>query len=231
MSIIKGSNVILYFKRNNIWEPLACGRNITLTTNAETGETSTKGSGKWRTYRGIKLTWGISCDGLCSLDMNMSVGQLREVQFNLTAILISFTATDDNGLIESYQGYVIVTTIDTPASHNGLYEYSMTGQGSGELAITNLPIDPNEGGGLIMWYYYDGVGGEFTTGAIPDLVGVLIGEVLRDGIGWRKIEDNVDFSLIKKEVKHNTTTGEIIFNTELPALQPGETVDIPYQNP
>lgn len=230
MSIIKGSNVILYFKRNNIWEPLACGRTVTLTTNAETGETSTRGSGKWRTYRGTKLTWGISCDGLCSLDMNMSVGQLRQVQFDLTAILISFTATDDNGLIESFQGYVLVTSIDTPGSYNGLYEYSMAGQGSGELSITDLPIDPNAGG-LIMWYPYDAVGDEYETGAIPTLVGKIVGYLERDGIGHRKIANDVDFSVTKKEFKFDSTTGNIIFNTNLSALVPGEQVDIPYQNP
>lgn len=230
MSIIKGSNVVLYFKDDNIWKPLACARTATLTTNAETGETSTKGTGKWRTYRYTKLNWTISCAGLCSLDMNMTIPKLRQYQFDFTPILINFQAVDDNGLVSSYSGYVLITAVDDTTTYNATYDYTMNGLGSGELVMTDQPIDPNACCST-QWYYYDGVGDEFTTGPITRLVHRTIdGHIFRDGIEYRPSGTDHDGAAtpVGLQFSFDSDTGEIGFDTSLPPLEEGEAIDIPY---
>lgn len=233
MSLVKGKNVILSFYDLGLWQPLACARSCDLITNSETGETSTLESGVWRTYKAIKMNWSISFDGLVSLDMNMAVRRLRDIQFALKSILISFDATDDNGLTENYTGYIIVTSVSTPASYNGMYEYSGEGLGNGSLNITELPVDPNVNCDCISyWYYYDAVGGEFSIGPIPELVANIIdGRILRDGVEYRPsgVLHDGSASPVGREFSFDAVTGTIAFDsTTLPPLEPGEIVDIPY---
>lgn len=232
MSLVKGKNVVLQFYDQGLWQPLACSKGCTLTTNSETGETSTLDSGVWRTYRAIKNNWTVETDGIVSMDMNMALRRLRDIQFALQAILIKFDATDDNGLIENYSGYIILTTISTPATVSGMYEYSVSGLGSGSLNITDVPVDPNAGCNE-LWYYYDGVGGERTTGPIPAIAThEIAGRIYRDGSEYRPSGPQHDGSGIpdpnQKEFAYNIATGAITFSNGLPPLEPGEHVDIPY---
>jgi len=227
MSVIKGKNVILYWYVDSLWQPLACYRNVAFSTNSELGETSTDTTGTSRTYRGLRHTWNVSCDGLCSFDNNLAVSTMRALQKAFTEILISFTAEDDNGLIETYQGNAIITVIDTNAAFNDVYKYSLQATGTGPYSITDDPIDPNIPGGSFMIYNYDGTGtegGGTVLPPIPDLDGKVIKLAVRDGIYYRK----VDASPSSKQFTAVATI--ITFSDVDPAIQSGEMIDIIYTN-
>ena len=232
MSVIRGRNVILYFEDEGEMKPLACGQNISLVTNTDTAETATIETGTWRTIRGMRNNWTVACDGLVSFDMNMTVTKLRTYQFAFTPVFISFTATDDNGIVENYQGYIIVVSVDTNAAHNSLYKYSMSGEGTGQLTITDTPFDPNENNCRVMYYFYDGTGTETngnTLPAIADLDGKVIDILFRDGVEHRKVTDTEPTG---KQFKLNPDDAtQIIFAEDLPPIQLGEAIDIQYQNP
>jgi hypothetical protein len=67
--------------------------------------------------------------------MNYSIAALRQMQINFSPILFKFFGTDANGKSERYEGEFIIMSISTPTSYNGNLEYSLEGQGTGELTI------------------------------------------------------------------------------------------------
>lgn len=226
MSVIKGRNVILYWYVDSLWQPLACYRNVQMVTTSELGETSTDQTGTSRTYKGLRHTWNITCDGLCSFDMNLAVSTMRNLQKAFAEVLISFTATDDNALVETYQGSAIIESIDTNASYNDVYKYSLSARGTGAYTITDDPIDPNIWGGCFMIANYDGTGSEGNVlPPIPELDGMIVKMAIRDGIYYRK----VDGVPVNKQFRLSSGDATVIeFPEGLPDIEPGEMIDIVY---
>lgn len=227
MSIVKGRNVILYVNDGSEYRPVCCAREASLDTETSTDETSTDDTGIWRTYRGMRMGWTVTGSGIVSLDTNMTIAELRGFQFSFTPLYISFEATDANGLSEVYQGFVIIQNVGTSATHNGLFTYNFTAQGTGELLITDTPVDPNEREGGFMIYKYTGTGSE-TGGnvlpAIPDLAGKTVKCITRDGTYYRLVSS----SPVEKQFTFNTGTNMVTFAEELPPIQSGEMIDIFY---
>lgn len=135
--IIRGQDVIFTVDDgagNQV--PICCARTAALATVADIGETSTSGTGQWKTYKGLKLSFSVSMAGLVSFDMNYSIAALRQRQVALLPISFAFIGTDQTGRQEKYTGSFIITNISTPSTYNGLLEYSVEGQGTGALTIT-----------------------------------------------------------------------------------------------
>jgi predicted secreted protein len=135
--IVKGQDAVFNVDTGaGIFQPVCCARNISVVTSADLGETSTLGTGIWKTYKQVKMSFSISAGGLVSFDMNYSIAELRQRQINGDSIAFQFLAHDKNGLQEQYTGNFIITSISTPASYNTSVEYSMEGQGTGTLTVT-----------------------------------------------------------------------------------------------
>lgn len=229
MNIINGKDVILYFTYNGLDQVICCAQSCTLNTNANIGETSTLNSGKWKTFIGVNLEWDGVCEGLCSLDANISISQIRQVQFSLQPIAIKFVSTDMNGLTEIFSSTCIITKVTNGGTAGTPSDYSVEIKGIGDIGSeVSVTVPP---GCEVLWYYYDGVGGEFSTGAIATLAGHDIdGFLFRDGIQYRPSGALHDGSgtPVGKEFSYNKTTGAIGFDTTGPALEIGEHLDIPY---
>ena len=134
--IVRGKDVYFFIDAGaGDQMPICCARTASLTTNADLGETSTLGTGKWKTYKGLKMSFTISAGGLVSFDMNYSIARLRERQINFEEIGFAFYGNDAGGKMEKYSGNFIVTSVSTPTSYNGNWEYSVEGQGTGGLTI------------------------------------------------------------------------------------------------
>lgn len=231
--IIRGIDCILYWRFRGEWRPIGCMKSWTLSTQAEKGETSTLQSGKFRTYRWVKNTWSVSMTGLVAVpgQTKWSVALLRKGQFAGREIFISGTYVKD-GYSEVYQGYVLVDNVDSNATFSTAADFSVEATGTGALHITADPFDPNDitQGGLLMMYPYDGVGGEWSTGPIPDLVGKWVPTCTLDGVDYRRIDMTATFNASNKEFKFDDTTGEVFFNTALPAMTPGVMLNIYWQD-
>jgi predicted secreted protein len=119
-------------------ETVACARTASLTTSADIGETSTLGTGAWKTYKGLKMSFTLSAAGLVSHDTNKSIAELRQAQVLFTPVAFEFFSTE-GATIEKYIGEFIITNISTSYTYNANYEYNLDGQGTGELTITITP--------------------------------------------------------------------------------------------
>jgi predicted secreted protein len=134
---VKGQDVVFYVQNTGgTFLPVCCARNASIVTSADLGETSTLGTGKWKTFKQLKMSFTISAGGLVSFDMNYSIAALRQRQVNGDSISFQFLAHDKNGLQEQYAGNFIISSISTPTSYNSSFEYSLEGQGTGVLTIT-----------------------------------------------------------------------------------------------
>jgi predicted secreted protein len=134
--IVKGKDV--YFLIQNATGdlvPICCARTAALTTIADIAETSTVSTGTWKTFKGMRNSFTLSAGGLVSFDMNYSIAVLRQQQILFAPIQFSFFGIDADGNLERYTGSFLVTSINTPTSFNGNFEYSVEGQGTGALTI------------------------------------------------------------------------------------------------
>jgi predicted secreted protein len=132
---VKGKDVIFNVVANSESLPIACARTASLTTTTDLGETSTLDTGTWKTFKGLRMSFTISCGGLVSFDMNHSLAMLREVQSTFASVDFEFFGSDASSKQEKYSGSFIITSISTPTSYNGSFEYSLEGQGTGPLTI------------------------------------------------------------------------------------------------
>jgi predicted secreted protein len=133
--IVKGRDVLFTVNDGGTMKPICCARTASITTSADIGETSTLATGKWKTFKGLKMSYNLSAAGLVSFDMNYSIAVLRQQQVLLLPLNFDFFGTDDLGNYERYTGSFIITTINTPSTYNANFEYSMDGQGTGVLNI------------------------------------------------------------------------------------------------
>lgn len=136
--IVHGKDVVLTVDAGNGFSPICCGRTASLTTSTDIAETSTLGTGTWKTYKGMRNSFTISAGGLVSYDMNVSISTMRSLQANFTIVNFQFTGIDRKGNVEKYTGSFIITSIGTPTSYNGNFEYSVEGKGTGALTIETL---------------------------------------------------------------------------------------------
>jgi hypothetical protein len=148
MSVLKGTDVHLWVINGEVEQEICCARNASLTTTADIGETSTAGTGKWKTYKGLRMSFTLSAGGLVSFDMNYSIAALRNRQINFDPVSFEFFGEDENENVERYSGAFIITSISTPTAWNSAWEYSVEGQGTGELTVeiltdTHVVIDSN----------------------------------------------------------------------------------------
>ena len=129
--IVQGKDVVFTVDG----DPVACARTASLTTSADIGETSTLGTGAWKTYKGLKNSFTLSAAGLVSFDTNKSIAELRQAQALLAPLAFEFFGNDGT-IEEKYSGEIIITNISTNSTYNATFEYNLDGQGTGELIIT-----------------------------------------------------------------------------------------------
>jgi Phage major tail protein 2. len=135
--VIQGKDVIFAIVDGDSTLPICCARSATVTTTADLGETSTLTTGKWKTFLGLRMSFTISAAGLIS-DNNYLVTTLSTQQANFEEIQFTFYSQDIDGNVQRYSGSFIITSISRPWNYNSTWEYSLEGQGTGELVIELL---------------------------------------------------------------------------------------------
>lgn len=139
MSKISGKDVIVYLRTQaspEILKPICCSRSCTLNTQSATAGISTIGSGIWSEFKGLSMNWNMSVDGLATFGQNADIQTLRNLQFALTPVFLTFSEYA-GGLAVDYAGNAIITSVQSTGSYADVETYSVQFQGTGELVITN----------------------------------------------------------------------------------------------
>lgn len=205
MSLVKGDNVILYIY-DSIWKPIVCGRSCTFNTNAEDIETSITGSGVWRTFEYMALTWTCSFDGVILLDGldELSLQDIRAWQYGRQKVLLRYQRTDQDGNIYTDEGYALITSISDTGAVDDMATFTIDLKGTGPLTTVLTPTPVSTG--KAFRYEYTASGGEDSfTNSI--LIGKDILDVVVDGVGRSQIITTG--TPVNQEAKYSSGSGTI----------------------
>jgi predicted secreted protein len=225
MSLVKGENVLLFIYDGGLWKPMSCGKACSITTNAEDIETSILGSGNWRTYEYVALSWTAQLEGLVVLqEVNtMCLPDLRVFQFSRQKVLLRYQRTDDSGNVYTDEGLAIITSITDNGDLEGAATFSMTLKGTGPITMIYdpTPINPNA---KVKRFEYTAIGGEtyFSDGLLynKDVIDVVV-----DGVGRSRLI--TAGTPVGQEALYEATYSRIT----LPgALEPDTEVYVLYQD-
>ena len=211
--IVKGENIILFIYDDGMWKPVVCGRDCSFETQAEDIETSITGSGVWRTFEYVALTWTCSFDGVILLDglNELSLQDLRAYQYSRQKVLIRYQRQDDNSNVYTDEGYALISSISDTGNYQDVGTFSIELKGTGPLTsvIVPTPVDP---AGKVKRFEYTATGGEdsFTD---TDLINKDVIDVVVDGVGRSSIITSG--TPVAQEVLYDSTTGTITMPFDL----------------
>lgn len=209
MSLIRGENVVIFLFDGDQWKPVICGKSCSITTVAETIETSITGSGNWRTYEYAGFTWSANIEGATNLDQDntITLNDFRLKQRDREKIQIKYQRTDQDSNVYTDQGYALITNVSDSGAIDDLNLYTIELQGSGPLTLgtTPTPINPNA---KVKRFEYTAPGGSdgFSDSTLlnRDVI-----EVVADGIGRCRIITSG--SPVGQEVLYDVSAGSLTF--------------------
>lgn len=226
MGKIKGENVVVYTYLDGIWKPFVCGASCDLEVGTETIETSIKGQGYWRTFKGAAHSWTVNFEGIVSLMITnaQTLPDLRALQISMTPLLIRYQRRDDSGETYTDEGTAIIVNSQDSGPIDGMNVYTIQMKGSGPITQVFTPTIVNPPGSMRRYEYTSADGGEdyFED---PILSGKDIQVVTKDGIGNAKLI--LSGTPLNKEVLYTTATGRFTFAAP---FAPGEVAVVNYQD-
>jgi hypothetical protein len=184
---VTGKNFILYVKLGTGYYPIACAKDISVTTVTDKIELAPYGNGYWRSYIYGRTSGTITGTGITKIDVgasNYSIFDLIGYQTEHFILLSRYTLTDPQGNARQYEVPCLIDEINISASSGANSNYSftltMSGDPSFDQTIVNPPLTDVDSFG------YTATGGET---AISDsvLIGVDVIDVRRNGIGLEVI--------------------------------------------
>ena len=221
--IVKGENIVLFIYDSGMWKPVVCGRDCSFETVAEDVETSITGSGPWRTYEYSSLSWTCSFDGVILLDGSneMSLPDLRAIQYGRQKVLLRYQREDDLGNVYTDEGNALISSISDSGNYSDVGVFSISLKGTGPLSSVIVPTPTTDG--KAYRFEYTASGGEtgFSDGS---LVNVSILDVVVDGIGRSQIITSG--TPVDQEAKYQSGGGQITLPIQLDA---GTEIYVIYQ--
>lgn len=230
MSKVLGENFILRHFDGGIWKTLACARSADFNVDTETIETTVTGSGNWKTCEPTVHSFSGQSEGIIALNESgqLTLPELRAIQFAKTKLLTRFTTTAIDGTIYIEECYLYITNSVSTGADGGIATFSISYKGTGSITQVFTPPPPTTG----IVYRYPAVGSTAPVAAgtvsitIAGLGSKSILAVFKDGIGNNDIITSG--TPVDKEVLYETSGSDGVFTWAIPF--DGESFFILYQN-
>lgn len=143
MGLVYGQDVILSTPNpdTSVDMPIGCARSCTFEMSRDIIETSTTGSGQFRTYIGGPLSFSGTIEGLTfiqdTLGTNFDIGRMYEAIQSNTEFNIKYYETDvDNTYFLQKECLVIIESISETASFDNVVTFNVNFKGTGTPTIT-----------------------------------------------------------------------------------------------
>ena len=140
MKIVRPKAVILYAKIGSVFYPVACAKDVTISTTSDLYELAPRSSKVWREYEYGRISGEISGSGLSVIDAGVthySIFDLIGTQFNSVKWLAKFSMVDADGKYKVFECNVLVKDVSITGSSTAISSYSYTLQISGEVTISS----------------------------------------------------------------------------------------------
>ena len=167
--IIQGRNAVLSLY-NGAWLPFVCATSVTLNMASEDIAIRTPGAGHWKKTTYGLISYSLTLSGTLMYDLSNWTG------FDFNANLLNFSdmrfrlaMTDDQGDIQSFQGYIKLSSQSVSYAPGQIVKTSISLTGNGELqsfagliacpsSITGISVAGQTGGSgtVTITYTYTG---------------------------------------------------------------------------
>lgn len=139
MNVVQPKAVILYAKLGSVYYPVACAKDVQITTTSDLYELAPRSSRVFREYEYGRINAEISGSGLSVIDGGNSLYTIFDIigtQFNSVKWLAKFSMMDYSGLYRVFECQVLVKEISISGSANAMSSYTYNLQVSGDIVLS-----------------------------------------------------------------------------------------------
>ena len=143
MKVVKPKAVILFAKIGSVYYPVACAKDVTMTTTADLYELAPRKSTAWKEYEYGRLSGEITGSGLTVIDAGLSAYSIFDLigtQFNHVKWLAKFSMQDPDGKYKVFEARVLVKEVSLSGSSTAISSYTYSLQISGEVTISSTYV-------------------------------------------------------------------------------------------
>ena len=200
--------VVLYAQLGSVYYPVACAKDVSITTTADLLELAPRTSSVWREFEYGKMTGTIQGSGISTItpDGNLyTVFDLLGQQLNQLKPLVK-VSVEENGVYKVLECRVLVSEMNVAGSASGFGNYTYSMQMTGGLTVNSTPVENTNP--QILIHEYVATGGENVV-FIPGSSNSSIITVYVDGVALRVV--NYPSGYGSGEVQWNAATQSLAF--------------------
>jgi hypothetical protein len=207
--------VILYAKIGSVYYPVACAKDVNVTTTADLLELAPRSSGVWKEYEYGRLSATISGSGITTINPSGNLYTIFDVlgqQLNQLKFLVKFSVQEETSY-KVLEANVLVEECNIAGSSTTFSNYTYSLRVTGPVSVSSTEVANTNP--QILVYEYTATGGEVSltlpfgdnatillveygsTGAIPVFI-------FPDGYG-------------PGQVQYNPATKQMLFGTAMTA--------------
>ena len=134
--VIKGTDVIIDVYKGSDYLPFICAEDIAIEIITDLVSVKTKGSGKWKEFRGHSLGWSANSNALIPYDnpTDVTIWDIIARQLNMVLVPIRMVFNAGGGVVKSAYGECMINTSGLNAPSD-FARGTFNATGSGELEI------------------------------------------------------------------------------------------------
>lgn len=222
-SPVQAKACVIYAKIGSVYYPVACAKDVNITTTSEFIEIAARTSNSWREYEYGRQTGKITGTGITKVNTGGNLYSIFDVlgqQLQRLKFLVKFSVNDLQGNYKVFECTVLVEEVNIAGSAAALSNYSYTLQISGPVTMSSTPVSNTNP--QILIYEFVATGGEAVVVLPLSSSGTII-VVYLNGESLRVV--NFPGGYDSDEVQYNPATGELAFGT---VLTPGDEIKVVY---
>jgi hypothetical protein len=209
---VQAKAVVLYAKIGSVYYPVACAKDVAITTTAEFIELAARTSSQWREYEYGRMSGKITGSGITKINTGgnlYSIFDLLGQQLSQLKFLVKFSVVDPDGNYKVFECNVLVEEINISGSAAALSSYTYSLTISGPITVESTPVDNTNP--EIKIYEYVASGGEASI--VLPTTGTLI-VVYVDGESLRIFQHPAGYG--PGQVQWRASNSTLYFGTTLP---------------
>ena len=214
-SPVQAKAVVLYAKIGSVYYPVACAKDVTITTTSDLLELAPRSSSIWREYEYSRLSGEISGSGITKIntapDNLYTIFDVFGQQFSQLKFLVKYSVVDPEGNYKVFECNVLVKELELQGSASAFSSYTYTFQITGAIVINSTPVENTNPQILIYEYEATETIGSLVISSIGDDATLLV--VYINGVSYKinLAPDGYDTD----EVQWNSATKTLTFGTSL----------------
>ena len=214
--------VVLYAQLGSVYYPVACAKDVAITTTADLLELAPRTSSVWKEFEYGKMTGTIQGSGISTItpDGNLyTVFDLLGQQLNQLKPLVK-VSVEENGVYKVLECRVLVSEMNVAGSASGFGNYTYSMQMTGGLTVNSTPVENTNP--QILVYEYTATGGENQI-TIPGTSNSVIIIAYVNGLSRKVVNFPSGFGA--NQFQYNNTGGTLTYGS---AFSIGDYVKVIY---